>query len=195
MATLWRPADYTPQQFIADVKRILSEQDVTEPALCDIGERLVWLSRRNDLIEIGKKRKAVNAVQSRRLNIEPDGTLALGVGEFLKSGSSEEVHSHGTWGVFCGYRGREVYTTWRRVDDMSRPGYAKLEQLEHRVLEPGQFTIMTDPPGDIHGHEPIEDSFWLLTLFGRTVDNTHRHYFTPEWKVREFTADAYMLES
>lgn len=179
------PSDYTVDQFILDVKRLTPGSDVTESILSDVAERMSRLSHRQDLIQIGEALYGVNARQAVRLHVEPDNSLHLGLGEFPKGHSGNEVHNHGTWGVFCAYIGREAYTTWRRVDDGSTPGQAKLELLEHQILNPGDATFMTDPPGDIHGHEPIGDSFWIMALFGKSVLNIDRHYFTPHWTVRD----------
>ena len=187
MSYIRLPSDYTVEQFIADVKRLHPGDHVNESFLSDIAERMSRLSRRGDLLEIGTEYKPVNAVRARRYHVEPDNSLSLGIGEFLKSQPSEEVHSHGSWGVFCGYRGREMYTSWRRVDDKSKPGFAKLKQEEFFVLGPGDATYITDEPSDIHGHEPIDDAIWLLALFGRSVDTITRNYYTAEWRVREVT--------
>ena len=185
MAYLRLPSDYTVEQFIADVKKLTPGCDVTESILSEIAERMSRLSRREDLIDLGEELSGINARQAVRLHMEPDSSLHLGLGEFPKGHSGNEVHNHGSWGVFCAYIGREKYTTWRRIDDGADPGHAKLELLEYHILNPGDATFMTDPPGDIHGHEPIGDSFWIMALFGRSVLKIDRHYFTPEWRVRD----------
>ena len=188
MSTRGQMTDYAVAQFITDVKEILREQGAIEAGLEKIAERMRTLSTREDLLEEGKEIPAGNAFRERRLYLEPDNSLVLDMGEFRKSQPTpeiSEIHGHGTWDVLCGYRGREHYALWERTDNAECPGYAQLRQLEYTTLSPGVATFFLGPPADIHDHDPIDESFWIIALFGNNASRGKRFYFTPEWRVRE----------
>lgn len=64
-------------------------------------------------------------------------------------GQVSPVHDHGTWGVIGVLQNRERETTYLRVDDRSREGYAELQAAGTRVVGPGDITEVL-PPDDIH---------------------------------------------
>ena len=180
--------DYKIDQFIADTKDILLQNGPTTEGLTLIGERMQRLCRRTDLLEQGIELPPGNSVRNIQFYLEPDNSLWLSSGLFRKDQptiETTEMHSHGSWGVFCGYRGHEWYGLWERVDAGERKGYADLRQLEYRILGPGDFTVMTDHPADIHTHSPIDEEFWIIGLFGNRAAMDKRYYFTPQWRVRE----------
>ena len=179
---------YTVAQMITDSKDILREQGATREGLTSIGLKMQQLGERTDLLDQGFELPPGNSVRVRQLHLEPDDTLTLNMGLFRKDQptiETTEMHSHGTWGVFCCYRGREWYGLWERVDTGEREGYAELTQLEYRLFSPGDFTVMTDPPADIHTHSPIDEEFWLIAMFGNHSAMAKRHYYSPQWKVQE----------
>ena len=180
--------DYTVSQLLADTKDILSQEGATREGLTAVGVQMQLLAQRPDMLEQGIEQPPGNAVRERQLHLEPDNTLVLGMGLFRKDQptiETTEMHSHGTWGVFCCYRGREWYGLWERVDTGEREGYAELTQIEYRMLTPGDFTVMTDPPADIHTHAPVDEEFWLIGMFGNNAARAKRSYYTPQWKVQE----------
>lgn len=77
------------------------------------------------------------------------------------------VHSHGTWGVVGVYAGRDLHRSYRRRNAVMGPGYAELELIEERVLEPGDVVLIPRPPQDIHSQQGYggEPTFELV-LFG-----------------------------
>ena len=183
-----RQQDYTVAQFIDETKAILGKQGDTREGIASIGKNLQRLSRRKDLLEQGREMPPGNGVRTRQLHLEPDNTLNLSMGLLRRDQptiETSEMHSHGTWAVFCGYQGREWYGLWERVDKGERRGYADLRQLEYRLLVPGDLTIMYGPPADIHTHLPIEEDFWIIALFGNNAATATRYYFTPQWRVRQ----------
>ena len=180
--------EYTVAQFITDTKGILRQEGPTLEGLKLIGENMRILVKRSDLYDQGIDIGAGHGAKGRRLHLEPDNSLVLEMGAFRRDQPTVEttrMHSHGTWGVFYAYSGREHYGLWERIDDGGREGHAELRQLKYGVLEPGDITVMTDPPGDIHTHSPIDEEFWIVGLFGNHAAREKRLYFTPQWLVRE----------
>ena len=178
--------DYTVAQFINDAKSILREEGETPESMAHVGSNLQRLTQRKDLLEQGTEIPSGVTVRSRLLHLEPNNTLHLAVGLFRRDQPTIEttlMHSHGSWGVFCGYQGREYYGPWERQDQEERRGYADLKQLEYRVLGPGDLTVMRGPPADIHTHTPIDEEFWILGFFGSNAPTQTRYFFTPQWRV------------
>lgn len=123
-----------------------------------------------------------NAVQGDRLGVyplheEPDHSLAIFVVSWLP-GDETPPHDHGTWAVIAGLEGRETNHWWRRLDDGSVPGYAKVERAGARPIDPASIVAM---PGDtIHSlHNDSGAASVTLHLYGRNVDYTDRRKFDP----------------
>lgn len=72
----------------------------------------------------------------------------------LKPGVPLPIHDHGSWAVIGIYRGRERDTWYRRTDDGSVPGRARLEVARTFVNPRGSVTIV--PDGMIHTVEGLD---------------------------------------
>ena len=181
--------DYTVAAFIADVKAILAEKGVTDAGLSQIGRKMQELSKRSDLFELGQYRPPIpggNVIGGFRLYAEPDDTLALAVSKFSDERPTP-VHTHNTWGVICGYTGRDHYIQYDRVDDGSKDGYAKLKEVINRVITPGDSVWWLEYPHDIHWQQAVGEPAWELVLMGKSTSGIERLHFDPEnrkvWKV------------
>ena len=88
-------------------------------------------------------------------------------------------HDHGTWAVVAGVLGPEWNTFWRRLDDGTRPGYAKLEQIGAKMFLPGDVLAM--PSGTIHQvWNQTEAVTVSLHIYGMHVKHTGRSQFDTE---------------
>ena len=181
--------EYGVSQFIDDVKSALKVAGATDKGLGDIAGRLKVLSARDDLFELGEWREAApggNSIGSYRLHSEPDGSLTLSVSRFSHENATP-VHTHNTWGVLCGYRGRDRYEGWERVDDGSRPGHAQLKKTVDRDMGRGDAVYWLDHPGDIHRQRAYGEPSWELILLGKSTAGISRLHFDPEedrvWEV------------
>lgn len=88
-------------------------------------------------------------------------------------------HNHKTWAVVTGIEGQEHETSYRRLDDGSKPGFAELEATREETLYPG--TAVCCQPDDIHSvfnnGEAVAVS---LHTYGRHLNHTGRSAFDVE---------------
>ena len=112
------------------------------------------------------------------LHEEPNHDLAVFVLTWLPNRGTKP-HNHLTWAVVAGIEGEEHEVEWRRIDDGSKPGYAKLEKVGEQTLRPGQVTACR--PEDIHSvwNTGNEVSISIHT-YGRHINHTGRSEFDPE---------------
>ena len=182
-------SEYTVSQFMDDVKAILNEKGVTDAALSEIAGRMQALSSQDGLFEQGEWREPTpggNTMGSYRLHAEPDDTLILSIAKFSDQRPTP-VHTHNTWGVICGYRGRDHYEGWERVDDGSRPGYAELNLVADQVMQQGVAHYWLEYPKDIHRQQACDEPSWELLLMGKSTRGIARLHFDPKqntvWEV------------
>lgn len=173
---------YTVAEFLADVKAILVERGVTEAGLAEISRRMQELSQRDDLFELGQYRPPTaggNTAGGYRLHAEPDNTLVLSVSQFSHE-QPTPVHTHNTWGVICGYAGRDRYVQYDRADDGAREGYAQLKEVINRVITRGDAVWWLEYPHDIHQQQALDgEPSWEIILMGKSTSGIERLHFDP----------------
>ncbi len=177
-----RATEYTIEQFIGDVKAIIDRKGVTDAGLSEIAEKMRDLSQRDDLFDIGEWREPTpggNTIGSYRLHSEDDSTLILSISKFSHEHPTP-VHTHNTWGVICGYRGRDRYEGFERVDDGSVAEHAELKVVIDKVLEHGDAVYWLEYPKDIHRQQAFDEPSWELLLMGRSTRGIGRLHFEPE---------------
>ena len=181
--------EYTVSQFMDDVKVSLKENGATDAALSEIAKHMQALSSQEDLFEQGEWREPTpggNTIGSYRLHAEPDDTLILSIAKFSDERPTP-THTHNTWGVICGYRGRDHYEGWERVDDGSRPGFAELKLVVDQDIQRGDAHYWLEYPNDIHRQQAYDEPSWELLLMGKSTRGIARLHFDPEqnkvWEV------------
>lgn len=92
----------------------------------------------------------------------------------FEAGFRLPVHNHEAWNALFLCAGRMQFCGYRRLDDRSEPGRARLEIHDERILGAGDVGIVAPPPHDIHELEVLTDDTWLVTVTPR-----------PEVEVRE----------
>jgi hypothetical protein len=116
-----------------------------------------------DLI-VGAPKQTVHSIGAHWLYW--DGEINILLARF-ESGVTVTPHDHGTAQMVGAYRGTLDYQLYRRADDGSSPSFTKLELVEDRKLQPGDFSLVPPPPHDIHGFTPRDgDMLMLVAVFG-----------------------------
>ncbi len=98
----------------------------------------------------------------------------------VPAGASTPVHDHLAWGLVGIYRGRQDETVYRRLDDGSDPGRARLEISKRHQLGRGEFYTLLPPEDDIHYVSTISDTPSIsIHLLANDTACVWRHRFEP----------------
>ena len=171
---------YSIPRLAADLRRIRAENDdehhllaaVRPLALRAAESRALWLE---DRMFAPEEEQGYSLFP---LSEEEDHSLAVFALSWLP-GRGTPPHDHGTWAVVAGVEGPEWNTFFRRQDDGTRPGYAKLEQTGAKMFVPGEVLAM--PTGMIH---QVSNQTALVTvslhIYGRHINHTGRSQFDLE---------------
>jgi predicted metal-dependent enzyme (double-stranded beta helix superfamily) len=130
-----------------------------------------------DLLSLGVKRQGNHIDNSKYLYY--DGQLVITLDEFPK-GKRIPPHDHGVWEALTVYKGSFEHTVYERKDDGTKEGYADLEVVDDRRLQPGDIAIVAQP-AEIHTFVALEEGTFSVTVVGGHYAET-RHYFKPEEK-------------
>jgi predicted metal-dependent enzyme (double-stranded beta helix superfamily) len=141
-----------------------------------IVESIAKFLKRPDLIGVGLPRPAVNADTSRILYYDPSIMFVMGYS--TGGGRYDPPHNHGNWIATGVYRGEVEYTDYRRVDDGSQPGHAKLEKVAHGILKAGDVALTPPPPHDIHSNTWLTENYTLIVIGGGFASK--RNYYDPK---------------
>jgi predicted metal-dependent enzyme (double-stranded beta helix superfamily) len=170
---------------IGDVKAIIGTQGVTRDALERVKGRLLQLAQRRDLFSFDALPLLHESSTMHLLSEDEDHGFAL-YAVAAQSESRTPPHDHTTWAVVVGVEGAEVNRHWRRVDDGTVDGEAKLEAAGATVVEPGSGVALM--PEDIHSIERTSAAPMLhFHLYGRSIEHL------PERKQFDRAAGTYQV--
>ena len=172
-------ASYSVDDYVADLRRIAAEttdQSEIFEKLGPCAQALVadksWL--KPEYYVVDKEQGFGIHV----LHEEPDHSLAV----FMVSWEPHNgvaPHDHGTWALIVGVEGIERNTSYARLDDRGRDGYAEIEVKSEVEAGPGDLICMKN--GGIHSVRNDSDAVTLsLHTYGRHVNYTERSVYGPE---------------
>jgi predicted metal-dependent enzyme (double-stranded beta helix superfamily) len=109
-----------------------------------------------------------------------DGSLCL-FSLVVPAGASTPVHDHLAWGLVGVFRGAQQDTTYRRLDDGSDPGRARLQVARQQVVGRGEFYTLLPPEGDIHYVRTVSETPSVsIHLLANDTACVWRHKFDPD---------------
>jgi predicted metal-dependent enzyme (double-stranded beta helix superfamily) len=115
------------------------------------------------------------------LHEEPNHDLAVFLISWLPNRGTLP-HNHKTWAVVVNMAGEEQETSFERLDDGSRPGFADLKRGEIHVMKAGDVSRCY--PEHIHKDWNVgKDVAMSLHTYGRHINYTGRSEFDPEARV------------
>jgi predicted metal-dependent enzyme (double-stranded beta helix superfamily) len=171
-------SDYNLESYVADLRSIAaSESDPMK-----VAEKVKPLAKRFAGTPgwLTDEHRSVNEEQGfgvHLLHEEENHDLAVFVLSWMPNRGTLP-HNHLTWAVVAGIEGEENEVGWKRVDDGSKDGYAKLEKVGEETLRPGEASACK--PEAIHSvwNTGTEVSVSLHT-YGRHINHTGRSEFDP----------------
>lgn len=100
------------------------------------------------------------------------------------------VHNHLAWGLVGVYQGKQMERVYRRTDDGSVDGTAKLKRVAQNRLAAGDITHLLPPDDDIHMIETTStESSISIHLLGNDIGCQTRFAFDPDHNtISEFTS-------
>ena len=143
---------YSLNEFILNMEALLKVQP-DQGKIFDTGS--AWLER---LVRVPGAIPAQFRVPSGSGKRPNHGSYLLHQGESGLSvtavvwgpGDHAAPHDHRTWGMIGVMDNALTETRFRRVDDRSRDGYAKLEQDRRAVVKPGEVSLLIPEVDEIH---------------------------------------------
>ena len=172
-------ASYGVDDYIADLRRITSE--TTDES--EIFDRLGPLAQRlvADKSWLKPEYCQADAEQGFGVHVlheEADHSLAVFMVAW-EPHNGVAPHDHGTWALIAGVEGVERNTSYARLDDRGRDGYAEIEVNSELQAGPGDLICMKN--GGIHSVRNETDHITLsLHTYGRHVNYTNRSVYDPE---------------
>jgi predicted metal-dependent enzyme (double-stranded beta helix superfamily) len=85
-------------------------------------------------------------------------------------GQYTPIHDHNSWGVYGCVHNRVEVIRFRREDDESRPGFARLQEIERPLLHPGQTASVLPLNDGIHkAGNPDGKTSVMLSVYGTPI--------------------------
>jgi len=166
---------YSLEQFLADTRATIQTKGVPS-GLAEIRGHLEKLLSNPELLT---KHLGAPVPYTERATIghDPETDVHVLVHGREKGGKSS-VHDHGPcWVVYGNYRNPTRMRRWRRLDDGSRPGYARIEMSKEFLNEAGHAAVFA--VGDIHSIEFGDDTIFIRVT-GGDVESKQTFRFDPE---------------
>jgi predicted metal-dependent enzyme (double-stranded beta helix superfamily) len=90
-------------------------------------------------------------------------------------------HDHQTWGMIGVLDNALTETRFRRVDDRTREGYARLEQDRCATFKPGEITLLVPEVDEIHQMDNFTDRPTVeIHVYGKDLRGLKRHRYDLE---------------
>ncbi len=174
---------YSLDEFVSDMEGLLVSQPSSQK-IFDTGS--AWLEKLTGNPDAIPSHFRVPATNGRRPN---HGTYLLYQGDSGLSvtavvwGPGEHLgpHDHRTWGMIGILDNTLTETRYRRVDDRTRDGYARLERDRAANFKPGEITLLVPDVDEIHqmdnhtGRPTVE-----IHVYGSDLRGIDRHRYDLE---------------
>lgn len=167
------------------VRTIECSLGVTRESLEKIKVALIELASRKELFPASDfPSPEPGSVQDRgptknilyRLWLDDDKRYSLVISS-ENPGRATPPHDHTTWAILTTIEGEDTNRIYKRIDDGSQPGKAKIKQVAESVVRPGEAVCLM--PDEIHSSNNLSGRPSLsLHLYGRALETlTHRVSF------------------
>ena len=95
-------------------------------------------------------------------------------------GQYTPVHDHNSWGVYGAVFNRIEVIRYRREDDETKQGYARLREFERLDLQPGKTALVMPLNDGIHqAGNPDENTSVMLSVYGTPIRRLYVNQYDP----------------
>ena len=85
-------------------------------------------------------------------------------------GQYSPIHDHNSWGVYGCVLNKIEVVRYRRKDDETRPGYARLREIERPILQPGETASVLPLNDGIHrAGNPAGNTSVMFCVYGTPI--------------------------
>ena len=169
----------TLERFIAEVTRITAEVPNRIRIIEEIKPRFAELLADRTFLAKQYKQVVPNKFAQYALYRAADRSLSI-MSMVVSPGTTTPVHDHLAWGLVGVYEGIQKETIYRRLDRGEQPGFADLEEVDTRILRPGDITTLLPPDGDIHKIETVSQTPSIsIHVLGNDIGCELRHAYNP----------------
>ena len=146
-----------------------------------------WLDERLLLPADGSGQTA-----ARLLAAAPDESWTI-VAVAFPPGATTPVHDHHTWGLVGVVRGSETEERYERLDDGTRPGFARLRHVDTAENRAGAISHIVPPTLEIHRiHNSSEIATCSIHVYGGNLAKMIRNQYDLERNTVEIHQPAYV---
>jgi len=166
------------RRLIAEIPDAAARVEALKPAFARLLESEGWLPEACSAPDA--KSRMGDGIGQYALYRAEDGSLCL-FSLVVPAGAATPVHDHLAWGLIGLYRGQQDETVYRRLDDGSDPGRAKLAVSKQQTLGRGDFYALLPPTDDIHYVKTVSDTASVsIHLLANDTACIWRHKFEPD---------------
>jgi predicted metal-dependent enzyme (double-stranded beta helix superfamily) len=95
-------------------------------------------------------------------------------------GQYTPVHDHNSWGVYGCVSKKVEVIRYRRQDDETRQGYARLRETDRLMLQPGDTSVVRPLNDGIHqAGNPHTGTCMMLSVYGTPIRRLYVNQYDP----------------
>ena len=107
----------------------------------------------------------------------PDNEFTI-LGYFWGPHFCDTIHDHGSWGVIAPFILPVGERKFKRLDDGKIDGYARLEKISYKTINPGETTYVLPLNDGIHQMENTTEKYLIsLNIYGRSLRRGYVQFF------------------
>jgi predicted metal-dependent enzyme (double-stranded beta helix superfamily) len=148
------PQFYTLESFVNDLNRITREEKSPSAIVGRVKPLLAELLQNPNCLKPQYRRRGANEYGRYMLHREGNFNVTAIV---WGPGDNAKAHNHDTWGLVGVLENEIQETRFRRLDDGTKAGYAKLEVKDILTNSAGMVSCLVPPDDDIHEMNNVSD--------------------------------------